>query len=54
MVSEWTCEDVVKWLAEIGLGDLGHVFESMEVDGHRLIRVTDQVLQNELKIGNFR
>jgi len=51
MISKWTCEEVVNWLAEVGLGDLGHVFESNEISGDKLATLTDALLTNELKIG---
>ena len=52
MISKWTSENVVNWLAEIGLGDLGHIFESKEVSGTQLIHLNDTVLANDLGIGN--
>jgi len=51
MISKWSCEEVVNWLAEIGLGDFGHVFESNEVSGEKLATLSDGVLLNDLKIG---
>jgi WD40 repeat protein len=52
LISKWSCEDVVNWLAEIGLGDLGHVFETNEISGEKLATLTDAVLLVDLSIGN--
>jgi len=52
MLSKWTIEDVVNWLAEIGFGDLGHVFESNEVSGDKFANLNENVLSDELAIGN--
>lgn len=51
LISKWTCEDVVNWLAEIGLGDLGHVFESKEISGEKLATMTEKSLIGDLGIG---
>lgn len=50
-MSKWSCEEVVNWLAEIGLGDLGHIFESRNISGEKLATITDKMLENELEIG---
>ncbi|CAL8088448.1 unnamed protein product [Orchesella dallaii] len=50
MLSKWTIEDVVNWLAEIGFGDLGHVFESKEVSGEKFANLSETVLSDELGI----
>ncbi|CAG7835245.1 unnamed protein product [Allacma fusca] len=50
MISKWTSEEVVNWLAEIGLGDLGHVFESNEIAGERLIHLNEAELISQLNI----
>ena len=51
MIAKWTTEDVVNWLAEIGLGDLGHVFESNEIVGEKLIKLNEAELISTLNIG---
>ena len=51
MISKWTSEEVVHWLAEIGLGDLGHKFESNDIMGEQLIRLNEAELISQLNIG---
>jgi len=50
MISKWTLENVVNWLAEIGLGDLGHVFESKGISGKQLMHLSDASLATDLGI----
>lgn len=52
LISKWSCDEVVNWLAEIGLGDLGHIFESNEISGEKLATITDKILLTDLSIGN--
>lgn len=52
MICEWTSDNVVNWLAEIGLGDLGHIFEANEVTGTKLFHLNETLLASELGIGN--
>ncbi|XP_021955888.1 uncharacterized WD repeat-containing protein alr3466 isoform X2 [Folsomia candida] len=50
LISKWSCDEVVNWLAEIGLGDLGHIFESNEISGEKLATITDKILLTDLSI----
>jgi len=50
MISKWTTENVINWLAEIGLGDLGHIFENKGMTGVQLFHLTDAQLARELGI----
>jgi hypothetical protein len=52
MISKWTCEEVVNWLAEIGLGHIGAIFESNKISGSKLSTLTDKILMENLSIGN--
>lgn len=51
MLSKWTIEDVVNWLAEIGFGDLGHVFEANEVCGEKFANLNEHTLLDDLGLG---
>lgn len=51
MLSKWTIEDVVNWLAEIGFGDMGHIFEANDVCGDKFSNMTEATLSDVLGIG---
>lgn len=50
-ISKWTSDEVVNWLSEIGLCELGSLFKTHEVSGEKLAALNNKYLLDELKIG---
>lgn len=51
LVSDWTEDHVLAWLAEEGLDELVSVFKSNNIDGPELLALTKDTLAKELHIG---
>ncbi|KAL8612934.1 hypothetical protein ACOMHN_001017 [Nucella lapillus] len=48
--SQWSAEDVAKWLDTLGLGQHGDNFRSNSIDGTELLALTDEDLQSCLGV----
>lgn len=49
-VSNWTLDDVVLWLCDLGLKEYEDVFRTHEIDGQELLHLTHDTLLTALKI----